>query len=160
MEHLFSPWRFRYVTQPKGENGCVFCRIVESNPAEDETHFVLLRADHHFVVLNIYPYTTGHLMVVPYQHEASLSRLSQEALGELAQLAARAERLLIDVYRAEGVNLGMNLGQCAGAGIQEHLHLHAVPRWCGDTNFMTVTGRTRVLPEELRETWRKLHGRI
>jgi ATP adenylyltransferase len=160
MEHLFSPWRFRYVTQPKGENGCVFCRIVESDPAEDEEHFVLARADHHFVVLNIYPYTTGHLMVVPYKHEASLSRLPREALGELAQLAARAERLLIDVYRAEGVNLGMNLGQCAGAGIQEHLHLHAVPRWCGDTNFMTVTGRTRVLPEELRETWRKLHGRI
>jgi len=160
MEHLFSPWRFRYVTQPKDEGGCVFCRIAHSGPDEDERNYVLSRADHHFVVLNIYPYTTGHVMIVPYLHEASLSRLPEVALEELARLAAASERLLLDVYGAEGVNLGMNLGQCAGAGIQEHLHLHAVPRWCGDTNFMTVTGNTRVLPEELHATWSKLRGRI
>lgn len=160
MEYLFSPWRFGYVTQPKNESGCVFCRIAESDPGEDEQHFVLSRADHHFVVLNIFPYTPGHVMVVPYQHEASLSRLPREALEELARLAASAEKLLLDAYGAEGVNLGMNLGHCAGAGIQEHLHLHAVPRWCGDTNFMTVTGNTRVLPEELHATWVKLHGKI
>ena len=124
MEHLFSPWRFRYVTQPKDQTGCVFCRIAGSDPGEDEACFVLARGEHHFVVLNIYPYTTGHVMVVPYQHEASLSRLPREALEELARLAASCERLLLDVYGAEGVNLGMNLGHCAGAGIQEHLHLH------------------------------------
>jgi ATP adenylyltransferase len=160
MEYLFSPWRFRYVTQPKNETGCVFCRIAGSDTGEDEKHFVLARCDHHFVILNIYPYTTGHVMVVPYQHEANLSGLSREALEELARLAASVERLLLDVYGAEGVNLGMNLGHCAGAGIQEHLHLHAVPRWCGDTNFMTVTARTRVLPEELHATWVKLRGKI
>jgi ATP adenylyltransferase len=160
MDYLFSPWRFRYVTRPKDESGCVFCQIARSDHARDEEHFVLARADHHFVVLNIYPYTTGHIMVVPYLHEASLSRLPHESLDELAHLAARSERLLLEVYGAEGVNLGMNLGHCAGAGIQEHLHLHAVPRWCGDTNFMTVTGMTRVLPEELHATWVKLSGKI
>ena len=114
MEYLFSPWRFRYVTQPKDEEtGCVFCRIARSEPEDDEKQFVLARADHHFVVLNIYPYTPGHVMVVPYLHEASLSRLPPEALEELAHLAARCERLLLEVYEAEGVNLGMNLGHCA-----------------------------------------------
>jgi ATP adenylyltransferase len=160
MEHLFSPWRFQYVSKTKGEQGCVFCRLASADPSEDRAHFVLHRGEHHFLVLNIYPYTTGHLMIVPYVHESSLSALQPEALNELAALWVRVERLLKDVYRAEGINFGMNLGHCAGAGIEDHLHLHAVPRWCGDTNFMTVTGNSRVLPEELQDTWAKLHGRL
>ncbi len=160
MEHLYSPWRFQYVTKAKDEPGCVFCRIGEADPQQDETFYVVHRAERNFLVLNIYPYTTGHLMIVPYQHEASLSGLPQESLVELATLSARVERLLLDVYHAEGINFGMNLGHCAGAGIVEHLHLHAVPRWCGDTNFMTITGDTRVLPEELKDTWRKLQGQL
>ena len=160
MQHVYSPWRFSYVTRGKDDGGCVFCAIGSAAAERDAELFVLQRAEHHFVVLNIYPYTTGHLMVVPYEHRASLSELSEAALAELARLSARVERLLLDVYRAEGINLGMNLGRCAGAGIAEHLHLHAVPRWCGDTNFMTVTADTRVLPEDLAETWRKLAGRL
>jgi len=160
MEHLFSPWRFQYVSQTKDEQGCVFCRIASADATEDQTHFVLHRGEHHFLVLNIYPYTTGHLMIVPYVHESRLSALHPEALNEMAALSARVERLLIDVYRSEGINFGMNLGHCAGAGIEDHLHLHAVPRWCGDTNFMTVTGNSRVLPEGLQDTWTKLHGRL
>jgi ATP adenylyltransferase len=160
MEHLFSPWRFRYVTQAKSDGACVFCSIAEADPERDEALFVVHRAAHHFLVLNIYPYTSGHLMIVPYRHQAHLYDSAAEALLEMGELAARVERLLLTEYRAEGINFGMNLGHCAGAGIEQHIHVHAVPRWCGDTNFMTVTGQTRVLPEDLEETWRKLRGRL
>jgi len=160
MQHVFSPWRFSYVSRGKDDAGCVFCSIGAAGPERDAELFVLHRAEHHFIVLNIYPYTTGHLMVVPFEHHSSLSDLPAAALAELAGLAAKVERLLLDQYHAEGINMGMNLGRCAGAGIADHLHLHAVPRWCGDTNFMTVTGDTRVLPEDLGETWRKLRGKL
>jgi len=160
MQRVFSPWRFSYVSRGKDDGGCVFCSIGAADAERDAELFVLHRAEHNFVVLNIYPYTTGHLMVVPYLHRDRLSGLPSVALTEMAELSARVERLLLDEYRAEGINLGMNLGRCAGAGIADHLHLHAVPRWCGDTNFMTVTGDTRVLPEDLGETWRKLRGKL
>jgi len=161
MEQLYSPWRFPYLTQPKDDGGeCVFCRIARAPAADDARNFVLARAEHHFVVLNIYPYTSGHSMIVPYVHVSRLADLPPPALAELAGLAARVETLLTEVYRAEGLNFGMNLGRAAGAGIEAHLHLHAVPRWVGDTNFMSVTGGTRVLPEELPATWQKLQGRI
>ena len=160
MDHLFTPWRYAYVSnaQPSGE--CVLCRLASIESSRDEESFILQRGRHNFLVLNTYPYNTGHLMIVPYQHVARLLALPSESLAEMLLLASRAERVFEEVYRPEGINLGMNLGRCAGAGIADHLHLHVVPRWAADTNFMTVAGETRVLPEDLHETWRKLHGRF
>lgn len=160
MDRLFSPWRYSYVSAAPQDGECVLCSIGGADPVEDPRHFVVSRHSGHFVVLNIYPYNSGHLMIVPYAHAARLTELDAAARAEMFEIASRAERLLFDVYRAEGVNLGMNLGRCAGAGIAAHLHLHAVPRWGGDTSFMTVTGETRVLPEDLHDTWRKLRGRL
>jgi len=160
MDHLFSPWRYEYVTSKKGDGGCVLCRLGAAGPSEDEVGFVVARERHVFVVLNIYPYNSGHLMVVPYVHAARMAALEGDVLSELVRVAARAEAALEEAYRPDGINLGMNLGQCAGAGIADHLHLHLVPRWAADTNFITVAGETRVLPENLRSTWRRLRGRI
>ena len=156
MDHLFSPWRYAYVTSQPDGSGCILCRIADGDGSRDEERLVVARARHHFVVLNLYPYSSGHLMIVPYRHVARLGDLGDEALAELSSLAARAEAALGEAYRPEGLNMGLNLGRAAGAGIADHLHLHVVPRWAADTNFMTVAGETRVLPEELHETWRKL----
>lgn len=160
MDLLFRPWRYAYVSAARSEHGCVLCRIAAGSMQEDPEHFVLSRRGHHYVVLNAYPYNTGHLMIVPYAHVASLAELAPAALTELAELAQRAEAALRDAYHPEGFNLGMNLGISAGAGIADHLHLHVVPRWGGDTNFMSVTGESRVLPEGLQETWTRLAGRF
>lgn len=160
MDHIFSPWRYAYVTSRKGDDGCVLCGIGADAPSSDEERLVVARGDHAFVVLNLYPYNSGHLMVVPYRHASHLGDLDAAVLAGMGRLAARAEAVLVEVYRPDGVNLGMNLGKAAGAGIEDHLHLHVVPRWIADTNFMTVAGETRVLPEGLRETWRKLRGRF
>ena len=159
MDHLFTPWRYAYVTRPR-EEGCVLCRLAGSEPSEDQGTFVVHRAQRNFIVLNIYPYNTGHLMIVPRLHVDRLAALPPDSLQEMFSLAVRAEAVLEEVYRPEGINLGMNLGRCAGAGIEDHIHLHLVPRWAADTNFITVAGRTRVLPEDLAETWRKLRGRF
>ena len=158
MDYLFSPWRYSYVTSTKDEGGCVFCRLASADPSEDESSFVVHRGEHHFIVLNTYPYTSGHLMIVPYEHVARLTELDRSSREELGELTARSEQVLDEVYHPEGINFGLNVGECAGAGIAEHLHLHAVPRWFGDTNFMTVTGETRVLPEDLQDSWRRLQG--
>lgn len=164
MDHLFTPWRMAYVagggSGAAGGGSCVLCALRDADPADDEASFIVHRAPGHYVVLNIYPYTSGHVMVVPHEHASRLAELSEASLSGLARLAARAEAVLEEVYRPEGINLGMNLGRCAGAGMPDHLHLHVVPRWTGDTAFMTVTGATRVLPEDLRETWRRLRGRF
>lgn len=162
MDRLYRPWRLAYVSADRpagGEPACVFCSIATAE-AEDESLLVLGRFATSFVVLNAYPYNTGHLMIVPYRHVARLSDLAPETLAEMADLASRAERALEAAFRCDGLNLGMNLGRSAGAGIADHLHLHVVPRWSGDTNFMTVIGESRVLPEELAETFRRLHGRL
>jgi ATP adenylyltransferase len=160
MDYLFSPWRYSYVTAPRNGDGCVFCELGGSDPADDEQRYVVYRATHHYVVLNAYPYTSGHLMIVPYEHASRLSALRPAALHELVALTAQVEAVLDEAYHPDGINVGLNLGKCAGAGIEEHLHLHAVPRWFGDTSFMTVVGETRVLPEVLRESWRRLSGRF
>ena len=160
MDRLFSPWRYAYVTSQKAEGGCALCRLGAADSSADEAGFVVARARHLFVVLNIYPYNSGHLMIVPYRHAPRLSALDDDVLHELIRLAARVEEALEDAYHPDGINFGMNLGQSAGAGIADHVHLHAVPRWAGDTNFMTVAGETRVLPEALRATWQRLRGRI
>ncbi len=155
MDRLWSPWRYRYVSQAASDDACIFC----SKPlGGDEANLVLHRGVHNYVLLNLYPYTNGHLMVAPYEHVADLESLNSEALTEMMALTQEAVRHLKAVYRPQGVNLGMNLGECAGAGIAGHLHMHVLPRWFGDANFMTTIGETRVLPEDLSETWRKLRA--
>ena len=160
MDYLFTPWRYAYVSAARSGDGCVFCRIVTDVPARDEQSRVVHRGTLCFVVLNIYPYNSGHLMVVPNVHVPRIAALPTDARRELFDLAARAEAVLEEVYRPDGINLGMNLGSCAGAGIADHLHLHVVPRWSADTNFMTISGETRVLPEDLATTWQRLRGRF
>ena len=157
MDYLFTPWRYAYVSTDRPASECVFCRVGSVGPTGDEASFVVHRARGCFIVLNIYPYNTGHVMVVPYLHAARLGALPADARTELFELAARTEAVLEAEYHPDGINLGMNVGRCAGAGIADHLHLHVVPRWAADTNFMTVSGDTRVLPEDLVRTWRRLH---
>jgi len=156
MDYLWTPWRFQYVTTSGASTSCVFCRA--GGESDDRANLVVYRAAHNFVILNRFPYTSGHIMVVPYAHVASLSELSPEALAEMMELAQTSERHLRDVYRPDGLNMGINIGKAAGAGIAGHLHMHILPRWTGDTNFMTVTGETRVLPEDLPATWEKLRA--
>ena len=164
MDRLYTPWRYDYIKGESGEKtghgtACVFCAIRDRRDSDDET-FILHRARHNFVVLNIYPYTSGHLMVVPFEHTADLPALAKETADELSDLSRRAVAILGEVYRPHGFNLGMNLGQAAGAGVSDHLHLHVLPRWSGDANFMTTVGETRVIPEDLRATYEKLRGRF
>ncbi|MDE3197383.1 MAG: HIT domain-containing protein [Acidobacteriota bacterium] len=154
MDYLWSPWRYRYLTASQKPGDCVFCRIAADT--RDEQNLVVHRARHNFVVLNRFPYTSGHLMVVPYTHSDTLSAIDPEAAGEMMLLVRLSERLLRETYKPEGLNLGMNLGESAGAGIAGHIHMHVLPRWYGDANFMTTVGETRVLPEELDLTWRRL----
>ncbi|WP_321472446.1 HIT domain-containing protein [uncultured Paludibaculum sp.] len=135
-------------------DACIFCAKV--NEQRDEENLILHRGQHNFVLLNLYPYTTGHLMVVPYAHIASLEDLPEETSAELMILTKESVRHLRAVYRPQGLNAGMNLGECAGAGVAGHLHMHVLPRWTGDANFMTTIGETRIMPEELPETWRRL----
>src|SRR4051794_22703956 len=153
MDYLWTPWRYRYLTTPGKPEMCVFCAAAQSS--DDHAWLVAHRAAHNFVILNRYPYTSGHLMVVPYRHAASLQELDGDTLSEMMLLARTVEKHLNALYRPEGMNLGMNLGTSAGAGIAGHLHLHALPRWTGDSNFMTVIGETRVVPEDLETTWRR-----
>lgn len=160
MDRLWTPWRYAYIKgaaeeKPPAGDLCVLCSIRDA-PADDERNFVLHRARLNFILLNLYPYTSGHLMVVPYEHTADLDAVPKETSDELMDLAKRAHAALRTAYSPHGFNFGMNLGQSAGAGIAGHLHLHALPRWTGDANFMTAVGETRVLPEDLRITYQKL----
>lgn len=156
MDHLFSPWRYQYIREARGGNdtACVLCQ--ELAHGDDTESLVVLRARHNAIVLNRYPYTSGHMMILPYAHCATLEGCGAEVRAEMMELAARAERALREEYKAQGMNLGLNLGEAAGAGIAGHLHLHAVPRWRGDANFMSVVGETRVLPEALSDTYARL----
>jgi ATP adenylyltransferase len=154
VDYLWTPWRYSYITNTERIAGCVFCNAAQTG--DDRASLVVHRAEHNFVILNRFPYTNGHVMVVPYGHIGLLEDMPDETLVEMMRLARTAEKHLRTVYRPDGLNLGMNLGQSAGAGIADHLHLHVLPRWTGDTNFMTVTGETRVLPEDLPTTWSKL----
>jgi len=154
MDQLWTPWRYQYVQKARAEGGCVFC--LKSDPRKDDENFVVYRGKQNFVVLNLYPYTTGHMMVVPYDHVDTLEAASREALEEMILLSQQAQRHLREVYKPSGFNLGMNLGESAGAGVAEHIHMHVLPRWSGDTSFMTTVSETRVLPEELPVTYKKL----
>jgi ATP adenylyltransferase len=156
MEVLFTPWRFQYLTSPKSEKseGCIFCNAARSTRTRDA--LTLYRNEQALVMLNRYPYTNGHLMVAPIAHDARLFDSSDDSLRALIRLTAESQRILSDVYHPDGFNVGMNFGQVAGAGVADHYHLHIVPRWSGDSNFMTVTARTRLVPEELDTTFDKL----
>ncbi len=155
MKRLWAPWRMKYVEKQE-KSGCVFCTVLgEQNDAEN---LIVFRGHHSFVILNRYPYTSGHLMVVANDHKASLELLEAPARAEMMELASKAIEVLRHAYRPEGFNLGANIGAAAGAAIAEHVHLHVVPRWIGDTNFMSSTAETRVLPEELDEAYRRVHS--
>ena len=161
MQRLWSPWRSKYIASGVDSNAaeCVFCRIGAS-PDQDEQNFVLHRDEHAFVVLNLYPYITGHLMVVPYVHTSELDVLAKEITDEMMDLTKRAQKALREVYSPAGFNMGMNLGSAAGAGIADHVHIHFLPRWSGDTNFMTTVGESRVIPEALEVTYAKLRPKF
>ena len=161
MDILWSPWRYDYITKSGSAktSGCVFCDIL-NNSASDEENFIVSRAECNFVILNIYPYTSGHLMIVPYQHLANLSDGPSESTTEMMELTKRAQSVLAETYKPDGINLGMNLGHAAGAGVAGHYHMHILPRWVGDVNFMTAIGQTRTLPESLEDTYKKLKGKI
>ncbi len=160
MDILWSPWRYAYIkssdpASAAGNGGCVFCNILRSS-ASDKEKYILHRGDFNFVILNIYPYISGHLMVVPYAHLADLDCAEKKITDELMDLTKRCQTALRKVYEPHGFNLGMNLGKAAGAGVAEHFHLHVLPRWVGDANFMTTIGETRTIPEDLRTTYEKL----
>jgi ATP adenylyltransferase len=154
VEHLWAPWRLAYVTGASGgaPPSCIFCDTNE--PGRDE--LVLVRGRVSYVVLNLYPYNNGHLMVVPNRHVATLEASTPEERDELMRFTRHAEMALTEAYKPQGINVGINLGRPAGAGVLDHLHVHLVPRWNGDTNFMTVVGNVRVLPEDLSETVKRL----
>ena len=153
MDRIWSPWRHTYVTRAEDANDCVFCA---AQSTEAGLALVVHEAPLTYVILNLYPYNAGHLLVVPRRHAASLARLTREELNEIALLTQRSEQVLTEAYQPQGINVGMNLGRPAGAGIVDHLHVHLVPRWNGDTNFMSVVGEVRVLPEELPRTAARL----
>jgi ATP adenylyltransferase len=153
MEHLWSPWRLAYITGGSSPGGCVFCHAL-SDPAADP--LIVHRGTTCFVILNLFPYNNGHLMVIPNRHIATLGTATPAELCELMELTKASEIALTEAYAPHGLNMGINLGKPAGAGVLDHIHMHVVPRWNGDTNFMTVVGRTRVLPEELPDTAAKL----
>jgi ATP adenylyltransferase len=146
LERLYTPWRLAYVTGDAKSADCVFCGALASQDADP---LIVFRGSTCFVILNLFPYNNGHLMVVPNRHISSLVDATADELCEMMNLARRSEIALREAFSPQGLNMGLNLGKAAGAGILDHLHLHVVPRWNGDTNFMTVVGETRVLPEEL-----------
>jgi ATP adenylyltransferase len=158
MDYLWTPWRYRYIADAAKDEGCVFCAAVAMN--DDPQALIVFRGAKNFVILNRYPYTSGHVMVVPYQHTADLPATDPETLAEMMVLAQRVQLALEKTYHPQGYNLGMNLGRAAGAGVTGHLHLHVLPRWSGDSNFMTVVAETRVEPEELSTTYEKLHAAL
>ena len=161
MDVLWSPWRYDYITGsgPAPSSGCVFCQILNGS-ASDEEKFIIKRAEFNFVILNIYPYGTGHLLIVPYAHIPDLTGIDKQTSDEMMDITKSSQRALGDVYQPEGFNLGMNLGKSAGAGVAEHLHMHVLPRWSGDVNFMTSVAQTRTIPEDLRTTYDKLRDKI
>jgi ATP adenylyltransferase len=181
VDYLWTPWRYAYVTaadaHPRpgippeltaypGDAGCVFCNMMAAvdyaiaagmdRGAAERAALLVLRGQHNFICLNRFPYTAGHIMIVPYAHQGSLAALPAEASAEIMDLARQSECALAAIYRPDGFNFGLNLGKAAGAGIAGHLHFHGLPRWLGDTNFMTVTAETRVLPEDLTVTWQRM----
>ena len=157
MEHLWAPWRMEYV-QKAAESGCILCQKPREN--NDEANLILFRGQHNFIILNAFPYNPGHLMVAPYRHITNLQDLTDEEAKELFDIIKKSLELLKEVIKPAGFNIGVNVGKVAGAGIAKHLHTHIVPRWQGDTNFMPVLTDTKVIPEALTGTYRKLRAKL
>ncbi|HEY8151924.1 MAG TPA: HIT domain-containing protein [Vicinamibacteria bacterium] len=157
-ERIWSPWRKAYVTAGAREPGCVLCRALEQ--AADPDSLVVQVAALNFVVMNLYPYNAGHVMIAPRRHLGSLAEATSEELSEMMALTRRLESVMARVYTPDGINLGLNLGKAAGAGVADHIHLHMLPRWVGDTNFMTTVGGTRVIPEDPVEACARLKAEI
>lgn len=153
MDYLWTPWRYAFVSTAHQNHGCVFCNRL---PEDDERAGIVHRGQHNFIIVNAFPYTSGHVMVVPYEHTDELQKLSAPAAQEMMALSQKMEGILRDIYHPDGVNLGMNIGKAAGAGIAGHIHMHVLPRWMADANFLTVVGETRILPETLDVTWKRL----
>lgn len=185
MDHLWTPWRYNYVSRAdkdqrkgvplalsawQGDLGCVFCNMIASvdfsiaaggDPATvEQAAYILHRGETCFLCLNAFPYSTGHVLIVPYRHTDSLAALIPAEASEMITLAQTMERSLRAIYRPDGLNFGLNLGEAAGAGVANHIHMHGLPRWSGDTNFMTVTAETRVLPEALDVTWTRIREQL
>lgn len=156
MDYLWTPWRYNYVRQAGPEQSCIFCEALKRN--QDEDTFIVFRGRHNFILLNRYPYTTGHAMVAPYDHVATLEEVREDSLSEMMSLCQRLTRALATEYSPQGYNLGMNLAHIAGAGVAGHIHMHVLPRWAGDTSFMTTVAETRIEPEELGVTFKKLRA--
>jgi ATP adenylyltransferase len=154
LDYLFSPWRMEYIENHLKANGCVFC--FEQEKSDGSENLIVTRGQKAFVILNRYPYTSGHIMTVPHIHKSTLEDLDPETRAEMLELATIGMRVLRRIYNPQGFNVGVNIGEAAGAGITEHVHLHVVPRWMGDTNFMTSLGKTRVLPENLEKTYKRV----
>jgi ATP adenylyltransferase len=164
VDRLWTPWRFDYIKSGSGqqqseEESCVFCSI-QKDVTDDESKFILHRASHNFIVLNIYPYISGHLLIVPYPHVGELDALPKPVSNEAMDLTKRCQTVLRETYHPHGFNIGVNLGRAAGAGIAGHVHIHIMPRWTGDSNFMSTIGETRVIPEDLSTTYKKLAGKF
>ena len=158
MDYLFTPWRYAYMVGADKAPSCLFCDLAK--PGDDAKRLVVHRGEHCLVVLNAFPYTNGHLMIAPYGHIDSLAKLDPPAAQEMMTLTPRLEAALRDLYGPDGLNLGMNLGKAAGAGVAGHIHMHILPRWVGDTNFMTAIGEARVLPESLEQTYTKIKAKF
>jgi len=154
MDRIWSPWRYAYVSEARQDDACIFCEKAAED--RDAANYVLYRGERNFLLLNLFPYTTGHLMIAPYEHVATLGEAQPGTLAEMMELVRASERHLRAIYRPPGMNLGMNVGECAGAGVAGHIHMHVLPRWPGDSSFMTTVGETRVLPEALEITYEKL----
>ena len=160
MEHIWAPWRIKYIQMAKEgkEKGCILCDKPKEN--KDAPNYILHRGQKNFVMLNSYPYNPGHLMIAPYRHVASLEELSKEELHEHYEMVSHSLKVLKKEFKPAGFNIGMNLGRAAGAGIDDHIHTHIVPRWSGDSNFMPVIADVRVIPEALAETYDRLKGKF
>lgn len=154
MNHLWSPWRMTYIESNTKKDGCVFCSAQAK--ADSAENLIAFRGNLAYVILNRYPYTSGHLMVVPFEHKPNLEELHSEIRAEIMELTARCMTVLREIYKPQGFNMGANIGEAAGAGVLGHVHIHVVPRWAGDTNFMSTLGETRVLPEALEDTYKRV----
>lgn len=151
LKYIWSPWRMKYIRSDKQKDGCVFCN--ELKKVDGPENLIVERFNHSCAILNRYPYTSGHMMVVPFEHRATLEDLSDETLAEIMRVTVKVMKVLRKVYSPQGFNIGVNVGEAAGAGILEHVHLHIVPRWSGDTNFVSILGNVRVLPETLEDSY-------